>query len=351
MNRVLLLFESKRNSQLLVEWLSDQAQVVLVEGEQSLDEPFDLCIVDGRSLDRLQTLLQKRKESEQPVFLPILCVTPRQSLCSTTSDLAACVDEVIGSPVEKAELLMRVRVLLHTRQLSLQLNQRNQELTAFTYAVTHDLRSPLQVITSMAELLLEDQGNRLDDQGRLDLYQILLSADQMHELIAAFLSFSRLGREAIQIQKASLQPIVTACINSLEREIRARNATIRVEGELPVVWADPVLLKSVLINLLSNSLKYVASDVDPYIAISASHDNDRCCLRIQDNGVGIAIEDQSRIFSPFVRLKTIERPGIGLGLAIVRKSVELMSGRLGVEATLGVGSTFWIELKSPTPGE
>jgi signal transduction histidine kinase len=349
MNRVVLLFESKRNSQLLAEWLSSQSQFALAEGEQSLDEPFDLCIVDGRSLDRHHASLQECKEAEHPLFLPILCVTSRQNLISTTSDLAACVDEVIVSPVEKAELLMRIRVLLRTRQLSLQLNQRNQELTAFTYAVTHDLRSPLQVITSMAELLLEDQGNRLDDQGRQDLYQILLSADQMHELIAAFLSFSRLGREAIQMQEVSLQRIVASCINSLEREIRMRNTTVQIEGALPSVWADTVLLKSVIINLLSNSLKYVASNVEPLIMISASQDNGRCCLRIQDNGIGIALTDQQRIFAPFVRLKTVERPGVGLGLAVVRKSVELMSGRLGVESTPGVGSTFWVELNSPTP--
>jgi signal transduction histidine kinase len=151
------------------------------------------------------------------------------------------------------------------------------------------------------------------------------------------------------MQEVSLQRIVASCINSLEREIRMRNTTVQIEGALPSVWADTVLLKSVIINLLSNSLKYVASNVEPLIMISASQDNGRCCLRIQDNGIGIALTDQQRIFAPFVRLKTVERPGVGLGLAVVRKSVELMSGRLGVESTPGVGSTFWVELNSPTP--
>ena len=109
--------------------------------------------------------------------------------------------------------------------------------------------------------------------------------------------------------------------------------------------ADPTMLKIALTNLLSNAIKFVPEGVEPEITVSASVNKDLCRIEIDDNGVGISQADQQRIFMPFVRIYSdLEFPGIGLGLPSVRKAVELMGGRVGVESEPGRGSRFWIEL-------
>jgi signal transduction histidine kinase len=134
-------------------------------------------------------------------------------------------------------------------------------------------------------------------------------------------------------------------MRNLEAEIRNRDAQIKVKGKPRVIQADPTLLKIALTNLLSNALKFVPEGVKPEITVSASVKHDLCRIEIDDNGIGISKEDQLRIFLPFVRIYS-ERdfPGIGLGLPSVRKAVELMGGRVGVESKPGKGSRFWIEL-------
>ena len=112
-----------------------------------------------------------------------------------------------------------------------------------------------------------------------------------------------------------------------------------------MIQADPTLLKIALTNLISNAIKFVPDGVQPEITVSASVKQDLCRIEVHDNGIGISKEDQQRIFLPFVRIYSErEFPGIGLGLPSVRKAVELMGGRVGVDSKPGRGSRFWIEL-------
>ena len=132
---------------------------------------------------------------------------------------------------------------------------------------------------------------------------------------------------------------------NLQAEIRNRNAHIKVKGKPRVIQADPTLLKIALTNLLSNAIKFVPEGEEPEITVSASVKQDLCRIEINDNGIGISQEDQQRIFMPFVRIYSDQDfPGIGLGLPSVRKAVELMGGRVGVDSKPGRGSRFWIEL-------
>src|SRR5204862_2408598 len=120
---------------------------------------------------------------------------------------------------------------------------------------------------------------------------------------------------------------------------------VKIRARSRVVQADLTLLKIALTNWLSNAIKFVPDGVRPEITVSASVKHDLCRIEIGDNGVGISKEDQQRIFMPFVRIYSDQEfPGIGLGLPSVRKAVELMGGRVGVESKPGSGSRFWIEL-------
>jgi signal transduction histidine kinase len=149
----------------------------------------------------------------------------------------------------------------------------------------------------------------------------------------------------VRYEPIDVRSYIESCLKNLETEIRGRNANVKIRGRSRVVQLDPTLLKIALTNLLSNAIKFVADGVQPEITISASVKHDVCRIEVNDNGIGISEEDQQRIFMPFVRIYSEEEfPGIGLGLPSVRKAVELMGGRVGVDSKPGQGSRFWIEL-------
>jgi signal transduction histidine kinase len=346
-NRVLFLLENKKNRDLLAAWLEMRYEVVQSNSEPSLDVPFDLCLIDGPMLDRTWREVQARKKLEQPVFLPFVLITARKDVDMVTRHLWKTTDELILTPVEKVELQARVEVLLRTRRLSLELKLRNEDLESFFHAMTHDLRAPLRAITGFTEALSEDEAASLSQKGKHYLETIQAASGQMRELIDALIAFSRLGRNEIQLQKVDLGLVCENCLRALQQEIRDKGAHIMLTGEFPGVQANPILLKMALTNLLSNACKFTAPGVQPGVELRTQVRGRVCRIEIQDNGIGIAPEDQTRLFAPFAQLHGVEEyPGIGLGLATVRKAVTLMGGRVGLCSSPGQGSTFWIELNT-----
>ncbi|TMD62223.1 MAG: hypothetical protein E6I91_16650 [Chloroflexi bacterium] len=347
MSRILLLLENKKNRDLLAEWLEMHYEVVLPDGVQGLDTLFDLCLVDGPTLDRVWKQVQARKATEQPVFLPFVLITSRKDVDMVTRHLWRTTDELILAPIEKVELQARVEILLRARRFSLELKLRNEDLASFFNAMTHDLRAPLRAMAGFAEALSEDEAASLSGKGKHYLAMIQMATGHMRELVDALIDFSRLGRDEIQLQDVDLELISESRLRSLQQEIHSSNAQVILSEGLPVVRANPTLLKIALVNLLSNALKFVAPGVQPGVILSAETRGAVCRIEIQDNGIGIALKDQSHLFTPFVQLHGIEEyPGIGLGLATVRKAVELMGGRVGLKSSPGKGSTFWIELNT-----
>jgi signal transduction histidine kinase len=345
MSRILLLLANAKNRSLLAEWLEAHYQVIVPDSHQNLNRSFDLGIIDGQMLNRLWKEVKARKEAEQPVFLPFALVTPRSDVEIITRHIWQNADEVILTPVEKVELQARVEVLLRTRALSLQLRLQNEDLQSFIHAMSHDLQAPLRAITGFADALLEDEAARLSDKGQHYLHTIQAATGQMQELIDSLLDFSRMGSGEIEMQPVALSRIVESCLQNAHALIEASHAEITIQEQLPTVLGNSFLLKTALTNLLTNALKFVAPDVRPTIIISASTTPERCRLSIQDNGIGIALENRQHIFTPFTRLHSIEEySGNGLGLATVRKAVDIMEGRVGVTSMPGEGSTFWIEL-------
>jgi signal transduction histidine kinase len=139
--------------------------------------------------------------------------------------------------------------------------------------------------------------------------------------------------------------VIESCLRHLQAEIQARAAQVTVREAHVTLHADPTLVKLALTNLLANALMFVAPGVPPRIIITAGVAGGVCRIEVTDNGIGITPEDQGRLFIPFVRLHGVEEySGIGLGLATVRKAVELTGGHVGVTSVPGAGSTFWIEL-------
>ena len=159
--------------------------------------------------------------------------------------------------------------------------------------------------------------------------------------------FRSLGREDLPLQPVELQEVIESCLRDMQEDIQAMQAQVSITSPLPVVRAQPVLLEMALSNLLSNALKFVARGVRPEVTICATMVQEVCRIQVEDHGIGIDLENQRNLFTPFGQLHGAEEyPGIGLGLANVRKAVELMGGRVGVVSVPGQGSNFWIELSS-----
>ena len=344
MLRILLLMQNKKNSDLLAPLLTATYEVVQSANVDSLDALFDLCIIDVAMLHSVGERIQQRKQAEHPVFLPFLLIAAQRE----REGLRQHIDEIVLIPIEKRELQMRVETLLRTRDLSLDIKLRNEDLESFIQAMTHDLRAPIRAVAGFAEAIVEDEAAHMTEQGKHYLNMIQSATEQMTYLITALLGFSRIGREEIEMIPVDIRLVLEGCLRSLQQQMNQRHAQIHIEDNLPAVEANPVLLKMVLTNLLSNALKFVPGETAPIVTISAKVMRHNCRIQIQDNGVGITPENQLRLFTPFVRLHGVEEfPGVGLGLATVRKAIDIMGGSVGVISQPAQGSTFWFELRRP----
>jgi PAS domain S-box-containing protein len=223
-----------------------------------------------------------------------------------------------------------------------------QSLEDVLYHVAHDLRAPLRAMEGLTTLLLEEYAPQFDAEGKDFAGRIVASAGRMDSLIRDLLAFGRLGHVNVPCRQVDLGKLLRSALELLQGEIRAKSAIIRIQTPLSAVWANETLLEQVLVNLLSNALKYVPAGVTPALDIWSEVKGDALRLSIQDNGIGIEPEHHQRVFRVFERLHPPEDyPGTGIGLAIVAKSLERMGGRVGLESKLEAGSRFWIELPQP----
>jgi PAS domain S-box-containing protein len=227
-----------------------------------------------------------------------------------------------------------------------QLVEVNQELEAFAYSVSHDLRAPLRAIEGLARIFQEDYRDHLDDAGREYTQMLIDSAGQMDGLIRDLLSYSRLGRRDVQLSTVDVGAVVKQVWRELFPTFAEPYPKIIIDEPLPAVLAQRTILRQVLANLFNNAVKFVEPDTVSTIHVWAVVQDDWVQVWIADNGVGIAPRHQERIFRPFERLFGIEQyPGTGIGLAIVQRGIIRMGGEVGVESTLGEGSRFWFRLR------
>jgi signal transduction histidine kinase len=172
----------------------------------------------------------------------------------------------------------------------------------------------------------------------------------MDALILDLLDYSRLGRTERDSQPCSLDQATASVLSQLEKEIADSNARVTLLSPLGEVFANRTLLEKALLNLVSNGIKFTAPGTTPNLHVRAEQRDGFRRLWVEDNGIGIDPEHQERIFRLFERLNGMEKyPGTGIGLAIVRKSIESLGGRVGVESSPGDGSRFWMELPGEKP--
>ena len=242
----------------------------------------------------------------------------------------------------------RLEELVTARTAELQ--EANAELEAFAYSVSHDLRAPLRAMEGFGLALVDDYGDRLDDEGRDYARSIARAARKMDVLIRDLLAYSRVGRVEMHLAPTSLDDVVEESLMQLATEVQGGDADIRIDRPLPVVTTHHATLVQAVTNLLSNAVKFVAPGEQSRVRLWAERRQGGVRLWVEDHGIGIEPEHTERIFTVFERLHSIDAyPGTGIGLAIVRRGIERMGGRVGVESEPGKGSRFWLELPEAGP--
>ena len=243
----------------------------------------------------------------------------------------------------EANQLLEQRVEERTARIA----EANAELRAFAHTVAHDLRAPLRNVEGFATALVEDEGERMSAEGRMFADRIVAAVVRMDRLITDLLAYSRLSRAELQLERVDLGAVVKAALRDLEAEIGASGARFDIAWPLPAVRGNATILAQVVGNLLSNAIKFVDTGVVPRIRISGVREGSVARLLIGDNGIGIAPEHREHVFGVFERLHGHERyPGTGIGLAIVRKGLERMDGKVAILDREGGGTTFELALQA-----
>lgn len=243
--------------------------------------------------------------------------------------------------IRRLNVDLEARVQMRTAELAAAI----KELETFTYSVSHDLKAPLRGIDGYSRLLLEDQAARLDEEGRLFLGNVRRGVEQMNQLIDDLLAYSRMERRDLHGVPLDLRRQVEHVLAERDEALRASGTRVSVDVEDMTVRADPDGLALVLRNLVDNAIKFSRDSRPATLTIEATPIEESVILAIQDNGIGFDMQFHDRIFDIFQRLQRAEDyPGTGIGLAIVRKAMQRMGGRVWAESAPGEGATFYLEL-------
>ena len=322
-------------------------ELVYEPDTNQLDFPFTRRL----SSSGLRAVVMAQLSSESSCF-GILLAARRQPDSFTISDceffrqlsqhvaLAAQQSELYAASQEANEKL-EARISERTADLV----STNNELEAFAYSVSHDLRAPLRHLDGFANLLRRNCYQRLDGPAQRYLDKITAAGQRMGSLIDDLLAFSRLGRSDISRTQVSLQLLQDEVRHELEPDLAGRTV-VWIIGELPDVYGDRSMLRQVFVNLLSNAVKYTRDRPEGRIEMGCSATTEQeATIFVRDNGTGFEMQYVHKLFGVFQRLHSDEFEGNGVGLANVRRIVERHGGRVWAEGAVDQGATFYCSLQ------
>lgn len=246
--------------------------------------------------------------------------------------------EVRRLRVEIAQLQQRVR------EHVVELEAANKELETFSYSVSHDLRAPLRAINGFSSILMENYAAQLPGEARQLIDKIMSSAERMGQLIEQLLKFSRLSRQALSKRRVHIKELVQEVLDDVYKEQPDRRAEVRI-GELPDTQGDPVLLRQVFFNLLSNAFKFTRKKQHAVIEVDSEQRGDERVYFVRDNGAGFDMQQAGNLFRVFSRLHSAsEFEGTGVGLSLVQRIVQRHGGRIWAESAVDQGAAFYLTL-------
>jgi len=249
---------------------------------------------------------------------------------------------------KKALSILRTHVLklmeLHRKTNELALA--NRELEIFSYTVSHDLRAPLRGIMGFSKILIEDYAVNLDEEANDLLERILNSANRMDQLTVDLINLSRLSHCPIKFFRVNLSTLASSVISEFEKVEPNRVVEVDIQSDL-IVLGDEGLLRIAMENLLGNAWKYTSKNTHTKIEFGKELVNGKAHFFIRDNGIGFEEAYAGNLFQPFQRLHNdLDYPGTGIGLATVKRIIQLHGGTVRAESTINQGTTIWFKLQT-----
>jgi PAS domain S-box-containing protein len=275
-----------------------------------------------------------------------VALTPALDPSGACTHLIGSVHDITGirraqEEIQQLNLGLERRVAERTAQLL----SANKELESFSYSVSHDLRAPLRAISGFAEIIARRHRAALNDEGQRYFDNIVLASKRMSHLIDDLLAYSRIGRSALRFEQVDLGRLLAMLTKDIAARLRDIGGQLEIAADPPSILGDKTLLTQIFTNLLENALTYRKADLPLEIRLTWRAEGDTVTIGVCDNGIGIAAEYQEKIFNMFQRLHSEDAyPGTGIGLATVKKSAELLGGRVWVESDGHSGSQFYVRL-------
>jgi PAS domain S-box-containing protein len=280
-------------------------------------------------------------EGEVIGFLNVDSLTPGFFNTSHAERLQAFADQA-------AIAIRNARLYETARRYTAELEQSNKELDAFSHTVAHDLKAPLQVVVGYTNLLRTDFAEVVPPDIQTYLATIEAYAFKMRDIIENILTLSKLSRAEVQPETVLMWDVIESVRQQFRERLEERGFVFETASELPAVLGFRPWLEHVFANLIDNAIKYIGDENPaPRIMIRGIRQGKQVRYEIEDNGTGIAPEDQPRVFEMFARFHREAVGGSGLGLSIVQRIITKLNGEVGVISTPGQGSTFWFTLPAP----
>ena len=339
-----LVFQNEEKEKRTEELITTYQKLVF-QNEEKEKRAAELIIADK------ELVFQKNEKGKRAAELVIVnkeIVFQNEEKEKRAAELIIADKELVFQKNEKgkraAELVIVNKELVFQSEEKEKQEAANNELEAFSYSVSHDLRAPLRHIGGFVDLLIKNSSSQLDETGLRYLNIISESTHEMGDLIDALLTFSRLSRTELRLTKINSKKMVNHVIESFSDELAGRNVEINI-SELPDMMGDEILIKQVWVNLISNAIKYSRNKEKAIIDIGGKIENDKMVYSISDNGAGFDMKFADKLFGVFQRLhKARDFEGIGIGLANVNRIIVRHGGKCWADSEVDKGATFFFSV-------
>jgi PAS domain S-box-containing protein len=338
-------------------WTDEVARIHDLDPAQETNVELGLSYYSGESRQKIEQATKAAIELAKPYDLELEMVTATGShkwvrtmaLPVTEDGRVVKVQGIFQDVTERKQAEQEIRWLnekLEERVLerTLQLQNANKELEAFSYSVSHDLRAPLRAIDGFTRILLEDYEPALDEEGKRVCAVISREAQHMGQLIDDLLALSRLGRKELHFTKIDMKAMASSVFDELVEEEDPGRIDFRVH-RLPVATGDAALIRQAWVNLLSNAIKFSSRKERAVIEVGSKHSEHEYVYYVRDTGAGFDMEYLDKLFGVFQRLHSEkEFEGTGVGLAIVQQVIRRHGGRVWAEGAVDRGATFYFSV-------
>lgn len=362
---VLIVDDTEENLDILVEALADDYEVsVAMEGESAL-ESLEMEVPDIILLDIMMPemdgyeVCKRIKANKNTKDVPIIFLTAVTDIDSKAKGFELGAVDYITKPFEIIEVKARVHTHLSLKLAKCELGEKNQilqqktvelqaainELEAFSYTVSHDLKTPLRAIETYANIILDEYYENLDNNANEMLHNVKNICGNMIIMIEKILEYCKMNNLSIHKEEVNIIEMFKVIFNECRSIYPERLIKFEFETGMPTVLADPVLLRQAIYNIISNAIKFTRNKEKALIIVGCKRGIDEYIFYVKDNGVGINMEFSKKLFGIFQRLHSSDEfEGNGIGLATVRKIIQRHGGKAWIEGKVNDGTVVYFTL-------